>query len=73
MEKIVRCYDEDVKQFYYGDVPIIDKPASDEVEGAIEEDEALAFMILDTFLAPKQDGKEVIEKDGEEGIKMVVG
>ena len=32
------------------DIPIFDKLASDEIEGHNEEDEALALVIMNTFL-----------------------
>ena len=42
-------------------VPAFDKPASDEIEGASEEDEAIALMVLTAYLTPKQEGEEIIE------------
>ena len=57
-EKAEQCCDDDVT--------IFDKAVSEEIEGDNEEDEALALMINDTFLTPKQDSVEVIEESHED-------
>ena len=57
-EEMVQYFDENVEQ-YCNNVPVFDKPASEEVM-------AIALMIVATYLTPKQDGEEIIGEDGEE-------
>ena len=64
-EEMVQYCDDNVEQYCNG-VPIFDNLASDEIEGASEEDGAIALMVLTTYFTPKQEDEEVIEEDGEE-------
>ena len=57
-EEMVQYCDENVVK-YCNNVPVFDKPAS-------EEDEAIVLMVLATYLTPKQNSKEIIEEDGDE-------
>ncbi|GFZ07504.1 programmed cell death 2 C-terminal domain-containing protein [Actinidia rufa] len=60
-------------EHYCIDIPIFDNLASDEIEGASEEDEAIALMVLASYFTPKQEDEEVIEEDGEEDLRKQDG
>ncbi|GFZ07507.1 hypothetical protein Acr_19g0004440 [Actinidia rufa] len=69
---MVQYCDNNVEQ-YCIDIPIFDNLASDEIEGASEEDETIALMVLATYFTPKQEDEEVIEEDGEEDLRKQDG
>ncbi|GFS35213.1 hypothetical protein Acr_00g0038460 [Actinidia rufa] len=68
-EEKVQYHDDNVEK-YCNVVPVFDKPTSNEIEGPSEEDEALALVVLTTYLTPKQDGEKVIEEDDFIEVKV---